>query len=135
MRRIAAVTAEHVHCQLHGRAKGHAVVRPAAERAAGEDQGGTVTDDVTEQTQNASDVMAMEDGQTGDLLRGREGDEGGGGGVADGGEGGRGREPSGCGDCAGGSRQRQAQCHRCGPAEGGGSGSGGLGESGRAIAL
>ena len=52
MRRIAAVTAEHVHRQLHGRVKGHAVVRPAAERAADESRGGTVTDDVTDRGQS-----------------------------------------------------------------------------------
>ena len=44
--------AEHVHRQLHGRAKGHVVVRPAAERAADESRGGTVTDDVTDRGQS-----------------------------------------------------------------------------------
>ena len=85
MRRIAAMTTEHVHRQLHGRIKGHAVVRPAAERAAGEGRRGTVADDVTEQTSNAGDIMAVDDGQCDGLLRrcglvGRNGGGGGGGG-------------------------------------------------------
>ena len=69
MRRIAAMTAEHVHRQLHGRIKGHAVVRPAAERAADEGRGSAVADDVTEQTSSAGDVMAVDDGRCDGLLR------------------------------------------------------------------
>ena len=72
----------------------------AAQRAA--DEGG----DVTEQTQNASDVMAVEDGQRGGLLRRHEGGGGGGDGVAGGSVAGaratREREPGACGDRTGG---------------------------------
>ena len=85
MRRIAAITAEHVHRQLHGRTKGHAVVQPAKVRAAddGGEDGIVTVGDVTEQTDNADDVMAVEDG-----LRGGLGPHGGrnGAGAASGGE-------------------------------------------------
>jgi hypothetical protein len=69
MRRIAAVTAEHVHRQLHGRTKGHAVVRPTVVRAAddGGDDGVVTAGDLAEQTENADDAMAMEDGLGGGL--------------------------------------------------------------------
>ena len=75
MRRIAAITAEHVHRQLHGRTKGHAVVRPAVVRAAddGGDDGVVTAGDLAEQTENADDAMAVEDGLGGGLGAAREG--------------------------------------------------------------
>ena len=64
MRRIAAITAEYVHRQLHGRTKGHRVVRvrPAVVRAAddGGDDGVVTAGDVAGQTQNADDAMAAQ---------------------------------------------------------------------------
>ena len=141
MRRITAITAEHVHRQLHGRTKGHAVVQPAEVRAAddGGEDGIVTVGDVTEQTDNAGDVMAVEDG-----LRGGLGPHGGrsGAGAASGGEPADGRTggedgspPSGacaCGAGGGdGAGERQGgECQRCG--QGGG---GGLGGSGRAVTL
>ena len=71
MRRIAAVTAEHVHRALHGRVKGHAALRPAEDRAVDGGAGDTAPDDVTEQTQCADDAMAVEDGQRSGLVVGR----------------------------------------------------------------
>ena len=67
MRRLAVATATHVHRQLHGRARGHVALAPAAQRAADPGPHDMVEDDVTEQTDNADDVMAVEDGLRGGL--------------------------------------------------------------------
>ena len=61
MRRLAVVTATHVHRQLFGRVRGHAALAPAAQRAADPGPPDLVEDDMTEQTACADDAMAIEE--------------------------------------------------------------------------
>jgi hypothetical protein len=64
MRRLAVVTATHVHRQLHGRPRGHLALAPAAQRAADPGPHDMVEDDVTEQTVCADDAMTEEERRT-----------------------------------------------------------------------
>ena len=61
MRRLAVVTATHVHRQLFGRVRGHAALAPAAQRAADPALPDLVADDMAEQTACADDAMATEE--------------------------------------------------------------------------
>ena len=61
MRRLAVVTATHVHRQLFGRVRGHAALAPAEQRAAGPALPDLVADDMAEQTACADDAMAEEE--------------------------------------------------------------------------
>ena len=59
MRRLAVVTATHVHRQLFGRVRGHAALAPAAQRAADPGPPGLVEDDMTEQTAKTAQTVKM----------------------------------------------------------------------------
>ena len=122
-----------------GRTKGHAVVRPAVVRAAddGGDDGVVTAGDLAEQTENADDAMAVEDGlggglgaASGGVRRGAGGGAGDGGGVADGaahgGDGGVGGGGAGGGGGRGGRGRNHHRPHEKMSGEGAPASDGGL---------
>ena len=115
MRRLAVVTATHVHRQLFGRVRGHAALAPAAQRAADPGPPGLVEDDMTEQTACADDAMVADERRAAPRRRQLAGAPAEGEAPTESGDGG------GAGAAAGGA--------------GGGEGRGGLSATGRAATL
>ena len=118
MRRLAGVTATHVHRQLFGRVRGHAALAPAEQRAAGPALPDLVADDMAEQTACADDAMAEEERYRASGRRRQR----------------RARAPAGAG-VPGGTATEAAAAGGEGEGGEGDQGQGGLGASGRAATL